>query len=59
VQSVVVDPSNRLWILLYTGAAKFAPPLGLIGHYWMLGRIATVFRADLDVAVGRRFMMPA
>jgi alkylhydroperoxidase family enzyme len=26
--------------------------VGLVGYYWMLGRIATVFQVDLDVAKG-------
>ena len=26
--------------------------VGLVGYYWMLGRIATVFQVDLDVAQG-------
>ena len=26
--------------------------VGLVGYYWMLGRIATVFRVDIDVAKG-------
>ena len=26
--------------------------VGLVGYYWMLGRVATVFQVDLDVAQG-------
>jgi len=26
--------------------------VGLVGYYWMLGRIATVFQVELDVAQG-------
>jgi len=26
--------------------------VGLVGYYWMRGRVATVFRVDLDVAQG-------
>jgi hypothetical protein len=26
--------------------------VGLVGYYWMLGRVATVFQVDLNVAQG-------
>jgi hypothetical protein len=26
--------------------------VGLVGYYWMRGRVATVFQVDLDVAQG-------
>jgi hypothetical protein len=26
--------------------------VGVLGYYWMLGRVATVFQVDLDVATG-------
>jgi hypothetical protein len=26
--------------------------VGVLGYYWMVGRVATVFQVDLDVATG-------
>jgi alkylhydroperoxidase family enzyme len=36
----------------YLSDRQLVELVGLVGYYWMLGRIATVFQVDLDVAQG-------
>ncbi len=36
----------------YVSDRQIVEMVALVGYYWMLGRVATVFQVDLDVAQG-------
>lgn len=36
----------------YLGHRQLVELVGLVGYYWMLGRIATVFQVEIDIAQG-------
>jgi alkylhydroperoxidase family enzyme len=47
VADVVFDEARR-----YLSDRQMVELVGLVGYYWMLGRIATVFQVELDVPQG-------
>jgi alkylhydroperoxidase family enzyme len=47
VPDAIFDNARR-----YLSDRQLVELVGLVGYYWMLGRIATVFQVELDVAQG-------